>query len=218
MDEMIKNTVLDAELVLVGIGEECDREAQERENTESEGSQTDGILQMYRRLASLLVNENYFIVSACMDGQIHQAGLKEERIVEPCGGYRFLQCREGCTTELYPVEGCLNKNGKMTTCPYCGQPLIYNNIKAQKYVEEGYLEQWRLYTKWLQETLNKKVCILEIGVGMNYPTVIRWPFEKICFFNQKSTMYRVHSSLYQIAEETKDRCYGIKMFPADFLK
>ena len=59
--------------------------------------------------------------------------------------------------------------------------------------------------RYLQGTINKKVCLLEIGVGMKYPSVIRWPFEKITFYNQKSELFRVHSRLYQISEEIKDR-------------
>ena len=45
-------------------------------------------------------------------------------------------------------------------------------------MEEGYQKQWEKYTKWLQGTLNKKLCILELGVELNLPSIIRWPFEK----------------------------------------
>ena len=42
------------------------------------------------------------------------------------------------------------------------------------------------------------------------PTVMRWPFEKIVFFNQKSQLYRVHESLCQIPDEVRERAVGIK--------
>ena len=77
--------------------------------------------------------------------------------------------------------------------------------------------QWEKYMKWLQGTVNRKLCVLELGVGMLYPTVIRWPFEKVVYFNQKSNIFRIHSKLYQLTEEIKDRGYKIEKKPMDFL-
>ncbi len=103
------------------------------------------------------------------------------------------------------------------TCPECGKYLVFNNRKAKQYVEEGYLEQWNKYMRWLQGTVNKRLCVLELGVGMQYPTVIRWPFERVTFINEKSSMFRIHSKLYHLTEEIKDRGYKIQEKPIDFL-
>ena len=80
------------------------------------------------------------------------------------------------------------------------------------------MDKWMTYKKWLQGTVNKKLCILELGVGMKYPTVIRWPFEKVAFFNQKSEFFRIHSKLYQMPEELGGRGTGIQQSPQKFLK
>ena len=80
------------------------------------------------------------------------------------------------------------------------------------------MKQWDKYKKWLQGTVNRNVCILELGVGMKYPTVIRWPFEKITFFNNKAKLFRVHSRLYQITEEIKEKSYGLCQKPEDFIR
>ena len=45
------------------------------------------------------------------------------------------------------------------------------------------------YLHWLGFTLNQKLCILELGVGFVQPQVIRFPFEKTCYFNQKSVFH-----------------------------
>ena len=79
-------------------------------------------------------------------------------------------------------------------------------------------EKWNEYNEWIARTLNKKVCILELGVGLKYPSVIRWPFEKIAFFNNKAVMFRVHKSLYQTTEELKDKCIGIEGNPLDYVQ
>lgn len=103
-------------------------------------------------------------------------------------------------------------------CPQCGRPYILNNIFAEKYDEAGYLSQWQLYTKWLQGTLNKKLVILELGVGMKFPSVIRWPFEKVAFFNQKAEFYRVDANLYQMSEELKEKGVSIAKNAIDWLR
>ena len=39
---------------------------------------------------------------------------------------------------------------------------------------------------------------------------MRWPFEKIGFFNQKSVFYRIHETFFQIPKETGERAAGIQ--------
>lgn len=102
-------------------------------------------------------------------------------------------------------------------CPKCGRLLAFYQITTPGYLEEGYLPQWKKYQKWLQGTLNRRLCILELGAGMEYPSVIRFPFERVAFFNQKAELVRVHSRLYQMTAELKDRGVPVKADPAAFL-
>lgn len=66
-------------------------------------------------------------------------------------------------------------------------------------------ENWSDYTKWLSFTLNRHLLVLELGVGFANPMVIRFPFEKTIFLNQKSKMYRVHPTLPQVTAEIAER-------------
>ena len=184
----------------------------------------------YQSLKDIIAEKNYFIISLCMDDYIYSAGLDEKRIVTPCGGFRKMQCDNNCAHVLsdIPQESCdavlqyyrreLPIGAlREPVCNKCGCKLRFNQIGVTRYAEEGYLEQWNEYMKWLQRTVNKKLCVLELGVGMEYPTVIRFPFEKIILYNQKSFLCRVHSSLHQIGEGIGDRGYAVKEKPFDFL-
>ena len=102
-------------------------------------------------------------------------------------------------------------------CPVCGAKLRFNQLGVTSYAEEGYLEQWQGYTRWLQSTVNRRLCVLELGVGMEYPSVIRFPFEKVVFYNQKAFMYRIHSKLYQVSEEMGGRGAGIQAAAVDYI-
>ena len=78
-------------------------------------------------------------------------------------------------------------------------------------------DKWDAYNEWLGRTLNRKVCLLELGVGLKYPGVIRWPFEKITFVNNKAIMYRVHNMLYQTTPEMGEKCIGIKADALEYM-
>lgn len=231
MIQNIRDKIRDAELVLVGIGEELEIKKNETEGNAGQNA-VKKRKECYQQLKELIKDKNYFIVTLCMDGIIQEVELDKMRIVEPCGSFYKLQCSNRCTPEIYEpenwqiekirkfIEGkCKESDINMPLCPKCNKaPLTFNTILAENYAEEGYLDMWQIYNRWLQGTINKKLCILELGVGMRFPTVIRWPFEKVTYFNQKATLFRVHSKLYQITEEIKDRSFGIESDPMEILK
>ena len=182
------------------------------------------------KLADFLKDKNYFVISTCIDENIKKAAFDVERIVEPCGNYKMLQCSAKCTSELYPskefsdlvnqaiLDGVGLDSLEIPTCPVCGKPLAFNNILCESnYIEDGYQVQWGRYTKWLQMTLNKKLCILELGVEMNLPNIIRWPFEKVAFYNQKASFFRINKTLYQLTEELGEKGVSISENAVEFL-
>lgn len=252
--QQLREKIQDADLVLVGIGEEFNEQYRdigkfeelveglkvidEHENLswmipflekayleQQSESQT---LKAYQNLYDIIKDKNYFIVTTCIDGTVRKAGFDETKIVEPCGGYKKLQCSEKCHSELYDSDEYVTvirqgiQNGTLQQieqpcCPKCGKPLVFNNIMSGAYVEEGYLSQWEIYTKWLQRTLNKKLCMIELGVGMSVPSVIRWPFEKIAFYNKKASFFRINETLYQMTEEIGDKGVSIEGNAQEFL-
>ena len=99
----------------------------------------------------------------------------------------------------------------------CGSERTGNVVTNSDYDESWYLPQWKKYCLWLKGTVNHKLCILELGVGFEYPTVIRFAFEKVAYFNQKSRMYRVHETLAQLTPEIRDRCTAVQQNAVEFL-
>lgn len=257
MKEALIRDIEEAELVLIGIGDEMQvklRQLKEMDNFKKKLSILEGdaqkewlipflikyyldakyhpdIMKAYQELKKLIENKNYFIVSLSTDDLIGKAELKSDKIVLPCGTYYFLQCEENCQGKLFQIEDILWKQIcgwvedkcpleklQEPRCPDCGGHLVMNQYGQKKYNESGYLDNWGRYTKWLQGTVNRKLCIIELGVGTEFPSIIRWPFEKVCFYNQKSTFWRIHSSLYQLSEEIKERGISVKEDPVTFLK
>lgn len=251
----ISEKVNDAELVLVGLGEEfqynwdaLSQDGRYQEIDREIGDEKSYLWivpflqkmilrrgreerweQAYSALKDLLQGKNYFVVSLCTDDYVYGAGFDEKRLVTPCGGFRRMQCDQNCAGDLVEIpeetyeavvryyDGELSLSDlKEPVCTKCGAKLRFNQLGVERYAQEGYLDQWNVYTKWLQGTVNKKLCVLELGAGMSYPGIIRFPFEKMVYYNQKAFLYRVHPRLYQLGEEIADRSRGIAENPVDF--
>lgn len=100
----------------------------------------------------------------------------------------------------------------------CGSEREKNVVTMENYDESGYLPQWQFYMNWLTSTIGKKLCVLELGVGLSYPSVIRMPFEKTVQFNHQASLIRIHSKLAQVSLEIAERSYCVDMEPITFLE
>ena len=170
--EQIRKLIADADMVLIGVGDEFTRRKASKED----------ILLAYEKVAELIKGKPWFLVTLNTDDLVYEAGFHEFFVAAPCGS---------------------EKSG--------------NVITSDDYDESQYLPQWQFYRNWLTSTIGKKLCILELGVGMSYPSVVRMPFERTVQFNQKAKMIRIHSKLAFVPEDISDRSYCIGELPVDFL-
>lgn len=89
--------------------------------------------------------------------------------------------------------------------------------EEEKEKESTLQSAWETYMKWLQGTLHKKLLVLELGVGLKYPSVIRFPFEKTVYFNQSADFIRVHDKLFQLPAELNGRGNSVKADAVELL-
>lgn len=201
LNERILNEIKECERLLIGIGEEWN------------GLKADGEDSLYEKLGKLIKDKDYFIVTTLINGELMKSSLDTKRMVAPCGNVTWRQCSKSCTKDIWEPGEIADD-----ICPHCKEPLTGNTIKAENYIEEGYLPQWNAYTRWLAGTLNKKLLILELGVGFQTPTVIRWPFEKTASVNNKAFLYRIHGSFAQLTEGLRETAESIPVNSVDFIR
>lgn len=199
--KMLRERLESCEFLLIGLGSEWEKAADAE------------VQAAYRALAAMVKEKNYFIVTTAKDARIFESPLDGSRITAPCGNVNWFQCSKGCTKDIW--ERGEVENG---LCPHCGAPLTENTIRANPYIEEGYLKSWNLYREWLAGTLNHALLILELGVDFKTPTVIRWPFEKTVFFNRKSHMYRINQKFYQIVGDIQERTVPVPQNSVNFIR
>lgn len=188
------------ECLLIGLGEEW--QAKQEPDVET----------AYNALYRLVKDKDFFVVTTVTDAKIFESAFggtagffaPVKRVSAPCGNDTWKQCSKACTKDIW--EAFEVPDG---ICPHCGEPLVPNTRESDCYIEEGYLPQWNAYTEWLARTLNRKLLVLELGVGFAVPTVVRWPFEKTVFFNQKARLYRIHEKFAQISEELTGKAVSV---------
>ena len=114
------------------------------------------------------------------------------------------------------------REGEIFYKPFFNGKFLYLNQKRQeyskiKYNERAYLHNWDKYQNYLSNTLGKKLLILELGVSLDYPTLIRWPFEKVTFINNKAHIIRVHEKLYHHTPEIQEKTDSVQMNSVNYI-
>ncbi len=236
--EKIKQQIEDANLVVVGLGEEWNvsldaakSEAYGRVMHDLQARPDyqwllpyfyyyltdDKLMEAYKTLFGMLEGKNYYVVATTVNRSFTPF-VRDGRFVMPCGTEEFMrdealsasadQAAFMGSLEQY-VKGEISFEDILFVKDDQGQVVPFNNIYASSYKEEGYLPQWTKYMNWLQGTMNRKVCLLELGAGLQFPSVVRFPFEKLTYFNQKAVCFRVHRNLYQLTEEMAERSISV---------
>lgn len=198
----VKEKLEKAQKVLVGIGAEwklLDSQKEEREKSIDDPEQSQ-VKAAYDSLYKLIKDKDYYVVTTLTDGVLMALPFNQNRVCAPCGNIHWRQCSKACSKDIWE-EGEIPDD----ICPHCGAPLTGNTIKAETYIEEGYLPRWKDYMNWQTGTFRRDLVILELGEGFLTPTVMRWPFEKITLYNKQAHLYRVHETLYQVPKEIEER-------------
>jgi O-acetyl-ADP-ribose deacetylase (regulator of RNase III)/NAD-dependent SIR2 family protein deacetylase len=141
--------------------------------------------------------ERYFVRTTNADGFFVKHGFPASRISTPQGQYAYVQCFAKCRPDavfpsqpyvdeafphLDPETQHLPPAFKVPVCPYCSSDLVLCVRGGDYFNDSAFRKQERKY-KELVNRLAKdegtKVLVLELGVGMNTPSVLRWHNEKI---------------------------------------
>lgn len=145
----------------------------------------------YKDLFQLVNDRNYFVITTNVDHQFQLAGFDDDRIFATQGDYGLFQCKRACHKRLYENEdqiremvkhqkNCRIPSSLVPKCPVCGGEMEVNLRADGFFVEDG---SWhraaQRYEGFLNENMEKSIVFLELGVGMNTPGIIKYPFWKM---------------------------------------
>ena len=161
-------------------------------------------LPLYQDLYELVKDKETFVITTNVDGQFVKAGFDEAFFFEVQGNYGEFQCSLPCQQEVFPnqelVEAMVqaSQNFKIPSsliphCPRCQSPLTTHLRVDGAFVEtQKWHEQEAAYLKFLQEHAEEKLVFLELGVGYNTPTIIKFPFERLNAALPQASLIRVN--------------------------
>lgn len=178
---------------------------------------------LYKDILKLLKDKRTFCLSTNADGQFQKAGYKEEQIFCTQGDYFHIQCQKAChqrtynAVKLFKQMDQARKNCQIPTymvpkCPICGGPMTMNLRCDQYFVQdEAWYQAEKKFGDFLNEALKsqKNLLLLELGVGFNTPTIIRFPFEKLVKENKQVNLIRLNLNEAVIPESIEQQAVGI---------
>ncbi len=160
---------------------------------------------VYGNLKKIAEGKDYFVLTTNVDHQFQRAGFTKERLFYTQGDYGLFQSSRPTVAKTYDnqeiVEKMLEAQGfvrdnagifqlpedkklKMSIptelipiCPDDGFPMAMNLRADENFVEDA---GWKMAAKRYQDFLHshkgKHVLYWELGVGMNTPVIIKFPF------------------------------------------
>ncbi len=145
--------------------------------------------------------------------ELLKKGEPEEKVSEIQGDHRFFQCSQCCQDETWdavqPVadmiaamgEGTMVPDELIPRCPHCGAEMFpwvrgYGNfLQGKKYEEE-----YEKISKYIQKNKDRKILLIELGVGRMTPMFIQEPFWELTN-SLKDAYYISVNSEYQFLPE-----------------
>ena len=151
-------------------------------------TQTAPVRAPYLDLGALLAGKDFFVLTTNQDTQFVKL-YPEDKVAEIQGDHRFFQCARCCSDDTWdavePVRQMIEAQGDDTRipteliprCPHCGGEAFpwvrgYGNfLQGRKY--EG---EYRKVSDWLAAHAERRLLLLELGVGRLTPMFIQEPF------------------------------------------
>ena len=143
---------------------------------------------VYDDLLKLVQDKDYFVITTNVDHCFQKAGFDKKWLFYTQGDYGLFQCSEPCCQKTYDNEQVVcqmveqQKDMRIPTelvphCPVCGRPMTMNLRCDDTFVEdEGWHRAAERYSEFLRRHRELKMLFLDLGTGMNTPTIVKFSF------------------------------------------
>lgn len=194
---------------------------------------------VYQKLLEIVQDKDYFVLSTNVDHCFQRAGFDKKRLFYTQGDYGLFQCSGPCHKKTYDnqeivlrmlkAQGFLeDKDGEdmaaagkgwrmavpeelVPRCPLCGRAMTMNLRGDDRFVEdEGWKAASDRYACFLQKHQNSRILFLELGVGMNTPGIIKYPFWQMTCQMPEASYACINDRLAGAPREIRSRalCIG----------
>lgn len=185
----------------------------------------------YQKLLNLIKNKNYFVITTNVDHQFQQAGFNKKRLFYTQGDYGLFQSdrqtydnydaikqmilaqgfKLGAKNELIIPAENLKTMIPSDLIPRINGNLIELNLRVDdNFVEDqGWHQAAKRYHDFLAKYAGSKILYLELGVGLNTPGIIKYPFWQLTIQNPKANYVSINQGKVLVAEQIVNRSLAI---------
>jgi len=154
---------------------------------------------VYQDLLALMKDKDYFVLTTNVDHCFQKAGFDKKRLFYTQGDYGLFQCSQPCHQATYDNEQAVRRMVAeqcdmkvpaelIPRCPKCGRPMTVNLRCDDTFVQdEGWYAAQIRCQNFLRHHQNSRIVYWELGVGMNSPVIIKYPFWKMTAANRNAT-------------------------------
>lgn len=179
-------------------------------------------LPLYVELHELTAGKDRFVLTTNVDAQFYKAGFDPDRIFAVQGDYGQFQCASACHDRLYDneavvramvehTENCRIPCSLTPKCPVCGGKMEVHIRKDGYFIED---QAWHMasaaYRQFAERALSGKTVYLEVGVGFNTPTIIRFPFEQMTYRNPNAVLIRINQDAADPIAENAEKTISFR--------
>ena len=176
----------------------------------------DALKDTYKKLLNIVKDKDYFVITTNVDHQFQKAEFDKKRLFYTQGDYGLFQSVNKNNKKTYDNEEIIYKmleaqgfvkNEKgiydildekkismsipselIPVCPDDGSDMTMNLRADDSFVEDdGWIEASIRYNDFVNKRKNQRLLLLELGVGMNTPVIIKYPFWNMVIENKKSS-------------------------------
>ncbi|MDD4370171.1 MAG: NAD-dependent protein deacetylase, SIR2 family [Anaerostipes sp.] len=175
----------------------------------------------YQQLKDLVSDKEYFILTTNVDSQFSKI-FPKEKIWAFQGDVRYFQCVQPCHDQVYDNKITVRKLRKhvknnavpsemIPRCPYCGRQMKMW-IREEGFLEGAMWEQQKeLYYQFLIQNRDKRLVLLELGVGDMTPSIIKFPFWEMTQYQKNVSLISINSGETSAPEHIKEKTLQIPM-------
>lgn len=168
-------------------------------------------------LLEIIKNKNYFVITTNVDGRFEEAKFDKEKLFKVQGDYSLFQCSLPCKQETFYNEKEIREMVKsrkdlkipkelIPKCPHCGRNMSMNLRCDNTFVQDdNWYYSMDRYKKFLDESKNKNILFLELGVGYNTPAIIKYSFWDMALKNENSIYASVNLNDSYAPDNLKER-------------
>ena len=184
----------------------------------------------YLNLYNIVKNKNYFVITTNVDGRFADSKFDKDKIFAVQGDFSLFQCSKPCRQETFYNEKYIRemikykKEMKIPTelipkCPYCGRNMSMNLRADSTFVQDkNWDKQKSKYENFLKISNDSKILFLELGVGFNTPSIIKYNFWRMTLNNKKSIYASINLGECYSASDIEERSVCIDADISEVLK